>query len=130
MLLEVDRDTEEPPASAPPVEILGGVSGLLKHLVKLAEGNRGLDHATLKQLFDQHEVVVAVWPAKTKTEGPNNVGLLTLKGTEHLLAQAKRGAKKIRATTTAIPCTSKEHAEILHQAFSAGSDSPSPSPAA
>ena len=29
-------------------------------------------------------------------------------------------AKKVRATMTAIPCTSKEHAELQQQAFSAG----------
>jgi hypothetical protein len=96
------------------VEIAGGVPGLVKHLVKLAEENRGLDHFALKQLFDAHEVVVAVWQAEDFACGP---GFLTLKGTEHLLAQVKRGSKKIAATMTAIPCTNKEHAELLQQAF-------------
>jgi hypothetical protein len=108
---EIDKPPE--PAS-PPVEIVGGVSGLQKLLVKRAGENRGLDHAALKQLYDAHQVVIAVWESDDKTRGP---GFLTLKGTEHLLAQAKRGAKKTRATMTAIPCTNKEHAELLQQAF-------------
>ena len=78
---------------------------------------RGLDHAALKQPFDTHQVVVAVWPSNSKIEGPTNVGFLTLKGVEYLLAQAKRNPKKIRATMTAIPCTNKEHAELLQQTF-------------
>jgi hypothetical protein len=115
MLLDFDKHAPENKAELPaPVEIAGGVSGLQKLLVKLAEENRGLDHAALKQLFEAHEVVMAVWRAEDKTGGP---GFLTLKGTDHLLAQVKRGAKKIRATMTAIPCNSKEHAEILQQAF-------------
>jgi hypothetical protein len=114
---EVDALQSSEPVP-PPVEIVGGVSGLQKHLIKLAEKNCGLDHATLKQLFDKHEVVVAVWPAETKTKGPNDVGFLTLKGTDHLLAQIRRGTKKLRATMTAIPCNNQEHAQLLQQAFS------------
>jgi hypothetical protein len=86
-------------APAPPVEIFAGVSGLQKLLVKLAEGNRGLDPAALKELYDQHQVVVAVWEDPSVVPSP---GFLTLKGTDHLLAQVRRGGgKKIRATTTA-----------------------------
>jgi hypothetical protein len=87
---------------------------LQKHLVKLAEKNRGLDHAALKQLFDEHQVVIAVWQS---SDGPPGLGFLTLKGAEHLLAQARRGTKKIRTTMTAFWANSREHAEILQQAF-------------
>jgi hypothetical protein len=45
-------------------------------------------------------------------------GFLTLKCTENCFAQFQR-AKKVRATMTAIPCTNKERAELLQQAFSA-----------
>jgi len=89
-----------------------GRDGIIMFLVELAEENRGLDHVTLKQLFNEHQVVVAVWPSSA---GP---GFLTLKGAEYLLAQTKRGTKKIKATTmTAFSCNSREHAEILQQAF-------------
>jgi hypothetical protein len=116
MLLDFDKHAPEHTAELPaPIEIVGGVSGLQKLFVKMAEENRGLDHAALKELFEQHQVVVAVWQAEDKTGGP---GFLTLKGVDHLLAQVKRGVKKIRATMTAIPCNSKEHAELLRQAFS------------
>jgi hypothetical protein len=92
---------------------LFGREGIIMFLVELAEENRGLDHVTLKQLFNEHQVVVAVWPS---SDGPR---FLTLKGTEYLLAQTKRGTKKIKATTmTAFSCNSREHAEILQQAFS------------
>ena len=100
----------EPPAA---VEIAGGVSGLQKHVVARADANRGLDHAALKELFDEHQVVVAVW----RSPDAPGMGFLTLKGAEYLFAQAKRGAKKVRVTMTAIPCTNKEHAELLQQAF-------------
>jgi hypothetical protein len=114
-LFEIEPHTPEPPPKHPaPIEIVGGVSGLQKLFVKMAEENRGLDHAALKALFEQHELVVAVWQAEDKTGGP---GFLTLKGTDHLLAQVKRGSKKIRATMTAIWCNSREHAELLRQAF-------------
>ena len=115
MLLDFDSKTPQPPdGPTAPVEIAGGVSGLQKHLVKLAEKNRGLDHAALKQLFDEYQVVIAVWQSPDKVPGP---GFLTLKGAEHLLAQAKRSTKKIRTTMTAIWANSREHAEILQQAF-------------
>src|SRR5947209_6399343 len=50
MLLGIDpADPQPPPEKLPaPIEIAGGVSGLQKHLVKLAEQNRGRDHAALK----------------------------------------------------------------------------------
>ena len=124
MILESDKweEIERPPASPEPIEIVGGVSGLQKLLVKMAEQNRGLDHAALKELFDTHQLVMAVWQAEDKFGGP---GFLTLKGTDYLLAQVKqRGTKKIRATMTAFWCNNKEHAELLQQAFS-GSDAPS-----
>jgi hypothetical protein len=114
MLLNHDSKESQPPEPTAPIEIAGGVSGLQKHLVKLAENNRGLDHAALKQLFDEHQVVIAVWQTTDKVPGP---GFLTLKGVEYLLAQAKRGPKKIRATMTAVWANSREHAEILQQAF-------------
>jgi hypothetical protein len=117
MILDFDKHAPEHTAELPaPVEIAGGVRGLERLLVKMAEENRGLDHAALKQLYDSHQVVMAVWKAEDKTGGP---GFLTLKGIEHLLAQARRGAKKFRTTMTAIPCNSREHAELLQQAFSA-----------
>ena len=53
-------DAPEPSA---PIEIAGGVTGLQKHLVALADKNRGLDPAVLKTLFDEHQVVIAVWPS-------------------------------------------------------------------
>jgi hypothetical protein len=115
MVLDFDRHAPEHTAELPaPVEIAGGVSGLQKLWVKMAEENRGLDRAVLKQLFDQHQVVVAVWQAEDKARGP---GFLTLKGAEHLLAQVKRGSKKIGATMTAIWCNNREHAELLRQVF-------------
>jgi hypothetical protein len=127
MLLEVDPRDEQPPEPPAPLEIAGGVSGLQKHLVKLAEKNRGLDHAALKQLFDAHDVVTAVWENPDVTRGP---GFLTLKGAEYLIDQIKRHrTKKIRATMTAFWCNSREHAELLQQAF-VGSDTLPPSPAA
>jgi hypothetical protein len=119
MLLADDPDwPPQPSAPAAPVEIVGGASGLQRFLVRLAEENRGLDHAALKQLFDGHQVVVAVWRSP---DAPGE-GFLTLKGIEYLLAQAKRGAKKIRATTTAIPCNNREHAQLLQQSFEGRSD--------
>jgi hypothetical protein len=123
MLLEVDpADPQSPPERPAPVEIAGGVSGLQKLLVKLAEENRGLDYAALKQLFDAHQLVMAVWQAEDKAHGP---GFLTLKGTDYLIAQVKqRGTKKIKATRTAIWCNNREHAELLQQAF-IGPDAPS-----
>jgi hypothetical protein len=116
-LFDIEPYTSEPPEpSVPaPIEIAGGVSGLQKLWIRMAEENRGADHAALKELFDTHELVVAVWQAEDdKSGGP---GFLTLKGVDHILAQVKRGAKKIRATMTAISCNSKEHAELLRQAF-------------
>jgi hypothetical protein len=97
------------------ITIAGGVSGLQKHLVALAAKNHGLDPAALKTLFDEHQVVVAVW----RSPDAPGMGFLTLRGAEHMFAQAKRGARKFTATMTAIPCTNKEHAELLQQAFSA-----------
>jgi len=123
MLLGIDPADPQPPpepTAPPPIEIAGGVSGMQKHLVKLAEQNRGLDHAALKQLFDHHQVVIAVWQSPDVVPGP---GFLMLKGAEHLLTQAKRGSKKLRATMTAIWCNNREHAEILQQAF-IGPDAP------
>jgi hypothetical protein len=114
-LLDDSAGYEEIDLPSPaPVEIAGGVSGMQKHLVALADGNRGLDHAALKQLFDAHQVVVAVWKDPDVVPGP---GFLTLKGDEYLFEQVKRRAKKIRATITAIPCSNKQHAELLQQAF-------------
>jgi hypothetical protein len=114
-----DHDAWEPqppePTAPTPVEIAGGVSGLQKLLVKFAEKNRGLDHTALKQLFDTHQVVMAVWQAEDEAHGR---GFLTLKGTDYLIAQVKqRGTKKIRTTMTAIWCNNREHAELLQQAF-------------
>jgi hypothetical protein len=61
-LFEIEPHIPEPPSEHPaPIEIVGGVSGLQKLFVKMAEENRGLDHAALKELFDTHEVVTAVW---------------------------------------------------------------------
>jgi hypothetical protein len=125
MLLEFDADAQADakdssyPRATPrppePVEIFGGVAGLQKLLVKMAEQNRGLEHAALKQLFEAHQLVMAVWQAEDKSGGP---GFLTLKGTDYLLAQVRqRGTKKIRATMTAFWCKNKEHAELLQQAF-------------
>jgi hypothetical protein len=119
-LLDYDsKASSQPLGPRAPIEIAGGVSGLQKHLVQLAEKNRGLDHAALKQLFDEYQVVIAVWQTEDKVPGP---GFLTLKGTEYLLAQAKRGPKKIRATMTAFWANSREHAEILQQAFVRSAD--------
>jgi hypothetical protein len=109
MTMLLESGYEEPPEPAAPVEIVGGVPGLQKHLVELANKNRGLDYSAL---IDEHQVVVAVWPSP---DAPG-MGFLTLKGAEHLLAQARRGAKKIRTTMTAIPCTNQEHARLLQQA--------------
>jgi hypothetical protein len=115
MLLDFDKHAPEHTAEHPaPIEIAGGVSGLQKLWIRMADENRGLDHAALKALFERHQVVMAVWQAEDKTGGP---GFLTLKGVDHVLAQVKRGSKRIRATMTAIPCNSKEHAELLQQAF-------------
>jgi hypothetical protein len=138
MILESDawteadaKDSSYPrvvPQRPEPVEIVGGVSGLQKLLVKMAEENRGLDHAALKQLFDEHQLVMAVWQAQGKL-GPAGHGFLTLKGAEYLIAQVKqRRTKKIRGTMTAVWCNSREHAEVLKQAF-IGSGPPA-SPAA
>jgi hypothetical protein len=114
MLLDLDPATPQPPDPAPaPIEIAGGVAGLQKHLIEVAKQNRGLDHAALKQLFNDHQVVMAVWES-SDAPGP---GFLTLKGVEHLLTEARRNPKKIRATMTAFWCNSREHAEILQQAF-------------
>jgi hypothetical protein len=111
---------EEPPPEPPapePIEIVGGVSGLQKLLVKMAEQNRGLDHAALKELYETHQLVMAVWQAEGELSRPFGHGFLALKGTEHLLAQVKRGSKKVRGTMTAVWCNNKEHAELLRQAF-------------
>jgi hypothetical protein len=83
-----------------------------KHVVKLAEENRWLDHAALKRLYDAHEVVVAVWRRR------GMVVICSLKGHEYLRAQTKlgaSGAKNIRAAVTAIPCTDSEHAKLLQR---------------
>jgi hypothetical protein len=115
MLLDFDKHAPEHTAELPaPIEIAGGVSGLQKLWIRMAEDNRGCDHAALKELFDTHHVVMAVWYADDKSGGP---GFLTFKGADYLLAQVRRGAKKIRATMTAIWCNSREHAELLRQAF-------------
>jgi hypothetical protein len=106
----------EPPAPAP-LEIAGGVAGLQKLLVKMAEQNRGLDHAALKELFDTHQVVTAVWEVEGELSSPPGPGFLTLKGAEYLIDQVKHDGRKIRATMTAVWCNSREHAEILKQAF-------------
>jgi hypothetical protein len=114
-LLDLDPATPQPPDPAPaPIEIAGGAAGLQKHLVEVAKQNRGLDHAALKQLFDDHQVVMAVWESDDRSHGP---GFLTMKGVEHLLEQARKNPKRIRATMTAFWCNSREHAEILQQAF-------------
>jgi hypothetical protein len=120
-LLGIDpADPQPSPEKLPaPIEIAGGVSGLQKHLVKLAEKNRGLDHAALKELFDAHQVVIAVWQAEGEIPRPGKApgpGFLMLKGADHLLAQAVCGHKKIRATMTAVWCNNREHAELLQQA--------------
>jgi hypothetical protein len=111
----------EPPAPAP-IEIAGGVAGLQKLLVNLAEQNRGLDHAALKELFDTHQVVTAVWPAEGERKSPPGPGFLTLKGAEYLIDQAKRRGKKIRATMTAVWCNNRQHAELLQQTFVGGQE--------
>jgi hypothetical protein len=118
-LLDRDPATPQPPDPAPaPIEIAGGASGLQKHLIEVAKQNRGLDHAALKQLFADHQVVMAVWESvDCRSGGP---GFLTVKGVEYLLDQARHRPKKIRATMTAFWCNSKEHAEILQQAFTGG----------
>jgi len=117
-LLDRDPATPQPPDPAPaPIEIAGGVAGLQKHMVEVAKQNCGLDHAALKQLFDDHQVVIAVW----ESSDPPGPGFLTMKGVEHLLAQAKRNPKKVRCTMTAFWCNSREHAEILQQAFAESS---------
>ena len=113
-LLDRDPATPQPPDPAPaPIEIAGGAVGLQKHLVEVAKQNRGLDHAALKQLFNDHQVVMAVWES-SDAPGP---GFLTLKGVEYLLDQARHRPKKIRATMTTFWCNSREHAEILQQSF-------------
>src|SRR5262249_61946094 len=107
-----------PEPSAPePIEIVGGVSGLQKLLVKMAEQNRGLDHAALKELYESHQLVMAVWQAEGELSEPRGHGFLTLKGAEYLIGQVKRGSKKVRGTITAVWCNNKEHAELLRQAF-------------
>jgi hypothetical protein len=110
----------EPPAPEP-IEIVGGVSGLQKLLVKMAQQNCGLDPAAVKQLFDQHQVVMAVWQSESELSEPRGPGFLTLKGVEHLIDQVKRGSKRTRATMTAIWCNNREHAELLRQAFTGAS---------
>jgi len=124
MLLEFDKDAqaeweqEQAQQQPEPLEIVGGVAGLQKLLVKMAEQNRGLDHAALKELIDTHELVMAVYPAKGELISPPGLGFRTLKGTEHLLAQIKqRRTKKAKATMTAVWCNNREHAELLQQAF-------------
>jgi hypothetical protein len=124
MLLEFDAEAEADakdssyPKTTPqppePIEILGGVSCLQKLLVRRAEKNRGLDHVALKQLYDQHQVVIAVWKAEDNSGGP---GFFMLKGAEYLFAHVKHSHKKVRATMTAIWCNNREHAEILQHAF-------------
>jgi hypothetical protein len=59
----------EPPAPTP-IAIAGGVAGLQKFLIQKAKENRGLDHAALKELFDNHQVVMAVWEAKGELSSP------------------------------------------------------------
>jgi hypothetical protein len=113
------------PETAPssPIPIAGGTLGLQKHLVALADKNRGLDPATLKELYDEHQIVIAVWPSP---DAPGQ-GFLTLKGIEHLSAQAKRGARnKYTATMTAIPCNNREHAKLLEEAFRVSDPPPNP----
>jgi hypothetical protein len=113
-LFDLGEELPGPEPKPAPIEIAGGAAGLQKHLVALAEKNRGLDPAALKQLYDDHQVVMAVWPS---ADAPGE-GFLTLKmPVEEGFAQFRRGAKKIRVTMTAIPCTNKEHAELLKHAF-------------
>jgi hypothetical protein len=73
----------EPEAEPAPITIAGGIVGLQKHLVALADKNRGLDPAAVKELFNEHQVVIAVW----RSSDAPGVGFLTLKGTE---GQARR----------------------------------------
>ena len=112
MLLDYDSKAPQPPESPSPIEIAGGIAGFQNHLVELAKKNRSLGPVALKELFDAHQVVIAVWENEDRVPGP---GFLTLKGVDYLLAQAKRGPKKIRATMAAFWCNSREHAEILQQ---------------
>src|SRR6516165_1603863 len=117
-VFEIDPADPQPTPeelAPPPLEIAGGVSGLQKLLIKMAEQNRGLDHAALKELIEAHEVVTLIW--LDNPERADSHAFLTLKGVNHLLAQVKRGGKKIRATMTAIWCNSREHAKLLEQAF-------------
>jgi hypothetical protein len=111
----------EPPAPAP-IAIAGGVAGLQKFLIQKAKENRGLDHAALKELFDTHQVVMAVWEADGELSSPPGPGFLTLKGANCLISQLKRGSKKMRATMTAVWCNNKEHAKLLQQTFVGGEE--------
>jgi hypothetical protein len=127
MILEFDKgaeadtkDSSYPKAATQPhpIEVLGSVAGMQKHLVKLAEQNRRLDHAALKELFDEHQVVIAVWKSESDLGPAPGPGFLTLKGADYLLGQIKQHrTNKIRATMTAIWCKNREHAELLQQAF-------------
>ena len=56
---EVMPEPETAPPS--PIPIAGGSPGLQKHLVALAYKNCGLDPAALKELYNEHQVVIAVW---------------------------------------------------------------------
>jgi hypothetical protein len=107
----------EPPAPAP-IEIAGGAAGLQRLWISMAEKKRGLNPAALKDIFNAHQIVVAVWEGEGALSGtPPGYGFLTLKGFKLALAQLKRGAKKAAATMTAVWCNSKEHAELLQQAL-------------
>jgi hypothetical protein len=112
-IFDLGEEMPGPEPAPAPVHIAGGVRGLQKHLVALADKNRGLEPAALKELYNEHQVVIAVWPSP---DAPGH-GFLTLKGATEGLTQFRRGASKYIATMTAIPCNNREHAELLQQAF-------------
>jgi hypothetical protein len=102
----IERNCEDMPVWTNPLDSFD------THLLKLAEENRGLDHAALTRLYDEHEVVYAVWPKCVCTA--------LLKGHEYLRAQPTLSKESLIAVMTAIPCTDREHARRLREELRRG----------
>jgi hypothetical protein len=124
-MLDIEADPDHRVIDAPkpePIEIAGGITGLQKHLVAMAKANRNLDPAAIKTLFDQHDVVIAVWddPQQFASPAADGPGFLTMKGFDIMLDKVKHSrGKKIPVSMGALWCNNKEHAEMLCRTYGA-----------
>jgi hypothetical protein len=89
---------------------------LKSKLVGIANANlEAMDGTTdpIKRIFDENEIVVAVWQDANEADG---VGFLLLKGGK-LLHEVMASGKVGPARTSAVPCTCYEQAFATKQVF-------------